>query len=314
MLLLVLLPVLALVALTALSWYHAARALHPARRPACQTPIDLALDAERVEFPSRDGIRLRGWWIPSRNPRGTLVLSHGYAGDCSPDLEYARWLSDSGYNLLYFDHRAHGESDGNLCTLGWHETRDLLGAIDYLKGKGIERVGVIGFSMGGSVVLQAAALTDAIRCVVADCTFASLWTLLVGLAPLARVPQFIAPLGATLMLAIMSIQARSNLFAHSPAASIPRIAPRPVLLIGAGADAVIPRSEITRLYESAMDPKELWFVEGASHREVDRMDRAEYERRISAFLNAHMGAPAMAESVEPVAEPAAGAAQAVVAD
>ncbi len=299
MLLLVLVPGLALVILAALSWYYATRVLHPPRRLACQAPIDLALDAHRVEFPARDGILLRGWWIRASRVRGTLVFSHGYAGDCSPDLEYAAWLHESGYNLLYFDHRGHGESEGDLCTLGWHETRDLLGAIDWLKERGIERVGVIGFSMGGSVALQTAALTDAIQCVIADCTFANLWSLLVNLAPLARVPRFIAPLAATLMLVSMSLQARSNLFAHSPAASVARISPRPVLIIGAGADDVIPMTEITRLYEAATEPKELWVVDGASHRAVDEIDRVEYERRIGVFLDTHLVTPIAAEAVEP---------------
>ncbi len=292
LLLLLLLPVAALLALftlTAISWFFATRLLHPSRQVACQTPADLLLESQRVEFASRDGICLRGWWIPAQYPRGTIVFSHGYSGDCTPDLEYAQWLNQVGYNLFYFDHRGHGTSDGGITTFGLCETQDLLGAIDYLRTRGIERVGIMGFSMGGAIALLTAPLTDAIQCVVADCTFANLQTLFTHLAPQAHIPRLLAPLSAMLLVASMSIQARCNLFANSPEKSISKIAPRPVLLIQAGADELIPAAETARLYQAANKPKELWVVEGAQHRAADQVSRSEYERRITEFFERYLG-------------------------
>ncbi len=281
-----------------LGWYYARQLIQPARQAPFQTPAELGLDAEHVEFPARDGVCLRGWWIPAPRPRGTIICSHGYSGDCSPDLEYAAWLTRAGYNLLYFDHRAHGMSDGLLTTLGYLETRDLLGAIDFVHGRGITRVGVLGFSMGGSVVLQTAPLTDAIQCVVADCTFADLRTLLIQQAPRTRIPQWLAPAAAMLVITCASIQARCNLFAHSPEKSIGQIAPRPVLLIQAGNDELVPPSETERLYTAARAPKELWRVEGALHRAVDKLVREEYERRLTVFFDQHLASDKIISAAE----------------
>ncbi len=280
---------LALITFLAISAYYAHALTHPPRQAACASPSDLGFDATPVEFPSRDGITLRGYWIPASRARGTVVFSHGYRGDCSPDLEYAAWLTSAGYNLLYFDHRAHGLSDGTLTTLGFYETRDLLGAIDFLKSRGIERVGVLGFSMGGSVALQTAPLTEAIRCVVADCTFANLYTLITHHEPSFHIPKFFAPVAASLVVAFASLEARCNLFAHSPEKSIGLISPRPVLIIQAGNDQLVPPSETERLYAAAKAPKELWLVEGAAHRSVDKLVRAEYERRVLLFLDENLG-------------------------
>ncbi len=282
---------LVLSAFTALSWHYAHQVLHPPRQIACQTPAELAVEAQRVEFPSRDGICLRGWWMPVSHARGTIVFSHGYGGDCSPDLENADWLTRAGYNLLYFDHRAHGTSDGTLTTLGYLETRDLLGALDFLRARGIDKVGVVGFSMGGSVALQTAPLTDAIQCVIVDCTFADLRTLLVHNAPQVRVPRWFAPIGVIGVLACASLQARCNLFTHTPEKSIGRIAPRPVLIIQAGNDELVPASETARLYAAAREPKALWRVDGALHRAVDKLVREEYERRIAAFFDEYLASP-----------------------
>jgi fermentation-respiration switch protein FrsA (DUF1100 family) len=180
-------------------------------------------------------------------------------------------------------------SDGNMTTLGFYETRDLLGAIDFLRQRGIERVGLLGFSMGGAVALQTAPLTEAVRGVIADCSFASLHSLIAHHAPSYHIPHLFAPLSAALVVACASLQARCNLFAYTPERSIGRIAPRPVLLIQAGGDELVPPSETERLYAAANPPKELWVVVGAAHRCVDELEREEYKRRVLAFFEECLG-------------------------
>ena len=62
-------------------------------------------------------------------------------------LGIASWLVKHGYNVLMFDIRGHGESEGSKISGGYYEKRDLLGAVEYVKGRGFERIGVLGFSM-----------------------------------------------------------------------------------------------------------------------------------------------------------------------
>ena len=148
---------------------YGARVLIRRRVPdAAASPVGYGLDYEDIAFPSRDGLTLRGWFIPAVSPRGTVVFCHGHAGSMDPDLKYAPVFHDRGYNVLMFDFRAHGRSDGKLVSMGSLEQQDLLGAVDFLRRRGIDRVGVLGFSMGGRVAISTAPQTEAIVAVVSD--------------------------------------------------------------------------------------------------------------------------------------------------
>ena len=135
----------------AIAWRGAMELIYPPHRRAATSPADYQLASENISFRSRDGMTLRGWFIPSSNPRGTIVVCHGYTGDCSPDLQYAPMFHQHGYNTLYFDFRGHGMSDGNYTSLVYFERFDLLAALEFLRAKGIERVGLYGLSRGGTI-------------------------------------------------------------------------------------------------------------------------------------------------------------------
>src|SRR3990170_3409555 len=120
--------------------------------PVTLSPAAYGLAYEDVEFPSAvDGIVLKGWLIDSPGTK-TIVVMHGRNSvRDEPNvgiLELAQALVGQGYDVLTFDFRAHGESGGTRYALGQFEVRDVAGALDYLKGRGVREVGVIGYSMG----------------------------------------------------------------------------------------------------------------------------------------------------------------------
>ena len=129
---------------------HAARADVP-------TP-QLGTAFEEVSFTSSDGLRLKGWFVQSKN--GATVISFpGRKGSRKP----ARMLVRHGYGVLLFDRRGEGESEGDPNLYGWRGTRDLRGAISYLESRSDvdpDRIGAIGLSVGGEMLLQAAAESD----------------------------------------------------------------------------------------------------------------------------------------------------------
>jgi hypothetical protein len=94
-----------------------------------RSPADLGLSADVVGFPARDGTRLAGWWIPSRNGAAVVVL-HGSGSNRASVLDQVAVLADAGYGVLAFDARGHGESEGSGMDLGWHALEDLGGALD----------------------------------------------------------------------------------------------------------------------------------------------------------------------------------------
>ena len=139
--------------IAALVWNGTHQLIYPPHRRASQAPADYGFAHESVTFPSRGGVMLRGWFIPATDSDRAIIICHGYSGDCSPDLVYAPLLHAAGYHLLFFDFRGHGASDGDYTSLVYFERDDVLAALNYLCARGIPRISLLGFSMGGAVAL-----------------------------------------------------------------------------------------------------------------------------------------------------------------
>jgi hypothetical protein len=77
----------------------------------------LGLRHERVAFPASDGVRLSGWYVPSRNG-AAIVLVHGGGGDRQGTVRHARMLAKAGYGVLLYDARGRGESAGTRTRSG----------------------------------------------------------------------------------------------------------------------------------------------------------------------------------------------------
>lgn len=176
--------------LVTLAFFFVRQMIRPPRQRLWAVPADAGLDYEDVEFPARDGLRLSGWFVPAagEGPAPTIVLIHGWPwnrlGQAADDmvssmtgaepvdlLRLTHALHGAGYSVLTFDLRNHGESaEGGPVTFGLQESNDLLGALDYLserKDVDQDRIGAVGFSMGGNTVLYALPHTDRIQAAVA---------------------------------------------------------------------------------------------------------------------------------------------------
>lgn len=265
--------------------YGVHRLIYPQRTCAGGTPSDYGLPYENVSFPSLDGITLRGWFVPSSNPRGTVIFCHGYAGSKAPDLQYVPYFRARGYNVLLFDFRAHGESDGHRSSLVYYERQDLLGAIAYLQQRDTHQVGLMGFSMGAAVAIATTPLSEAVRAVVADSGFAELKTILATYMQNKGTPRFIASVMSSLMIGLAGLYLGCSLPESDPLRWVSRLAPRPLFLIHGERDRSVPASDARRLYEAAGQPKELWIAPGADHRAVDQLYPEEYMDRVLAFFD-----------------------------
>ena len=103
-------------------------------------PSNYGLVFEDVEFPSRRGdVMLSGWYLPVEDSAGPhLIFVHGLSSDRSGDnaVELAARMVEHGYNVLLFDLRGHGSSEGDKVSGGYFERWDVLGAFDYLVRRG----------------------------------------------------------------------------------------------------------------------------------------------------------------------------------
>ena len=252
-------------------------------------PAAYGLPCEEVAFSSRDGLLLGGWWIPAPGvPQGTIILCSGQNGSMDKDLPQAVPLQRAGFNVLMFDFRAHGRSEGNTVTLGALEQADLFGALDYLSAmRGIDRAGVLGFSMGAGVGLLVAAQDERVAALVVDGAFPQLAGLLAGYLRIKGVAGPLARGMAGLVLLVGSLRTRYQLYRANPIDLADRVN-APVLFIHGDRDPFVSVGEIERLAARVSGPHDLWRVADAGHREAHRNRPEEYTRRVVEWFGGHL--------------------------
>lgn len=271
------------------AWFVSGRMIR--RRPPdpFTDPAVYDLDAEEVRFPSRDGLLLGGYWIPARHRRGTVVLLPGQGGSLDPDLTYVPALNRRGYDVLLFDFRAHGRSQGDHVTWGCAEWLDVLGALDFLQSRGIDRVALWGFSMGAAVAIRTAPETEMVTAVVSDGCYADLRGAILGWATARGLPYPLTAWFGRLVLVMVGWRLGCRLEETAPVRWVGRISPRPLLFIQGERDPYVPPRDFERLWQAAREPKERWVVPGAGHREADKLYPAAYRQRVIRFLDRHLG-------------------------
>ena len=257
-------------------------ALHPPTQTTGETPAEWpATNFQEVSFSTADGLSLQGWHIPGTS-RQTIILVHGFARDRSELLPEARWLVAQGYSALLFDSRAQGASDGAHISMGYLEALDIRAAVDFiLKRSPEERIGVLGYSMGAVAAIQAAAEDIRIQAVVAISPFATLDETMNH--RLKRVRPLVA-------LVAWWGERMTGLHSHAlrPVDAVRALSPRPILIMQADADGMVPPGSGKRLYEAAAEPKELWSVPGVGHVGFRQAVPQAYKRRVLDFFRQHL--------------------------
>jgi fermentation-respiration switch protein FrsA (DUF1100 family) len=201
-------------------------------------------------------------------------------------------LHAHGYGVLITSIRAHDHSDGELITFGTQEMQDLEAWYQYLLTRPEverERIGALGNSYGGALVLQYTAENPQIRAVVANSAFSSLddtvatsVTYFTGLPPFPFAPLIVW--WAELETGLRTAEVDSQVW-------IRQISPRPVFLMQGGADIIVNADSGERLYAAAGEPKELWFEPTLGHTEFDTARPEEYEQRVVGFFDRHLLTP-----------------------
>jgi alpha-beta hydrolase superfamily lysophospholipase len=109
-----------------------------------------------VKLPTSDGLEIEGWYLPATAPpKGTVVLFHGHGSTKSAVINEANAFRGMGYNSMLVDFRAHGNSSGNTCTIGYYESEEVKLAYDYIKAKGEKNIILWGISMGAAAISKA---------------------------------------------------------------------------------------------------------------------------------------------------------------
>jgi fermentation-respiration switch protein FrsA (DUF1100 family) len=214
---------------------------HPVAHIA-YTPAAIGLKYEDVTVDSEDGVRIHGWFVPVSEARGTVLFSHGNAGNISGRLETIRILNKLKMNVLIFDYRGYGKSEGQPTEKGIYQ--DVLACWNFLvQQKNIpnEKIILMGRSLGGSVSAWLARQT-APAALILESTFTSAADLAQELYPWVPV--------------------RWLMHSEYPTADHLQQLSLPVLVLHSREDQLIPFHHGKELYERANDPKYFYEMDG----------------------------------------------------
>jgi len=185
--------------------------------------------------------------------------------------------------VLLFDRRGEGASDGDPNIFGWAGDRDLHAAAKFLRSRADvdpERIGGIGLSVGGEMLIHAAAHSDAFKAIVSE--GASGQSVRDGLANGDKLDAFLGGGAVTLATAIFT----NTLPPPSLKSEVPKIAPNSVFFVygqhGQGGSEKKPNQ---LFYAAAGPPKQIWEVPGGQHIAGITTRPDEYEQRVVAFFD-----------------------------
>ena len=240
-------------------------------------PADLGRPYEEVMIRTSDDLDLAAWYVPSRN--GAAIITYPTR---QGKIEQARMLVRHGYGVLLVDARGYDGSEGDSNVFGWSGVKDIDAAVAWLQRRPDVtdgRIGGMGFSVGGEMMLQAAASNTGLRAVVSEGA---------GVRSvrehLLRGPSgwFSLPEAAVQTAAIAVLSGTAP--PPSLADLVPRIAPRHLFLIyagrGGGGEELTPH-----YYRAASGPKALWKIPEAGHVGGFQARPREYEQRVTRFLD-----------------------------
>jgi pimeloyl-ACP methyl ester carboxylesterase len=275
-----------------ISAYVADKVSHPDRFALTSTPAQYGLPYEDVSFSSTvDNIPLSGWYIDSPGDK-VIIMMHGRNGrrDGGDALEIASKIAAHNYDVFMFDFRAHGASGGTQYSMGQWEVRDVEGALNYLKGRGVTTIGAHSTSMGGSPMLYTAVDHPEMSALIADSSFADLSLILDREMPKASgLPAFFNPgiyLMAKLTLGV-------DLQVNKPAEAVAKLGDRPLFIIQSIEDNeedTVPASHAQMLQQAgANNPNlQVWLAPGKGHCKAYANNKDEYMSRLLAFYDKYL--------------------------
>ncbi|HEX5898092.1 MAG TPA: CocE/NonD family hydrolase [Solirubrobacteraceae bacterium] len=237
-------------------------------------------DYHEVAFDATDGVHLSGWYRATRNG-ATIIVLHGGGGDRTGAVAHAKLLVRHGYGVLLYDARGRGKSEGTQNAFGWGWTKDVAGALRFLKDRrevDAARIGGLGLSTGADAMVQAAGQGASLHAVVADGTAAESfedWRRLQGIT--AMTPMFAAEFA--------TVRITSGTKPGPPMEDMIKRISKPLLLVSAGR-AEEYKFNVKYARAAGSRPVEHWNLPDAGHTAAIRDAAPAYERRVTAFFDA----------------------------
>ena len=283
--------ILTVVATFLWSFRVAYKIYHPKRQVTGKKPSDFGMKYKEFTTMTADGYAIKGWLCDPGNTERTIIMCHNIGASKEKFLSYGKFLYDSGYNVVLFDFRSHGESqlDRGAFKQAQKWAKDLDAIIAYsIKAVHPKSIGVMGFSFGAISSIYAANTNSSVKAIILDSgppdelddTLYRLY------GRVSNAPYFIFE-------SIFEITVKKMIGAkHYPTVvleGLKNLSPKAIFFIHGDRDNIIPSKSSEMLFnEYAKEPKELWLVPGSHHLTNYRLYKKEYESRVKRFFSKHL--------------------------
>ena len=253
--------------------------LYPNSQPIKPQPTDSPY--QRITLSTEDGLTISAWYAPPTKKTGQAVLLlHGLAGNRDQLLPYAAYLLEAGYGALLVDFRNHGESDGDVTSMGYHEIKDARAAYTYLTAQpGIEAVAIWGHSMGAGVAIKLMSEVDAAGLIV-DAAFTDYPSQIHSGRISGAYPSALAEF---FFIQLYGALSHADLTAIRPIDALEQVN-RPVLIMHGSDDNAISLTHAKQL--AAVNPlARLSIFEGGGHGSLLELEPDRYREEALAYLS-----------------------------
>ncbi len=265
------------------AWDKARAALVGIRFPKSRNLIEPDSACKTVYMTTSDHIRLQGWYFASQAARGTVIMFHGHGSSKSKLLHESDYMRSLGFNTLLVDFRAHGGSQGHVCTIGYRESADIKAAYDLVRARGENHIVLWGISLGAATILKAIHDYPDLQPdrLILEMPFGSLLQAVRGRMRTMGLPE--EPL-ASLLAFWGGTEQGFWAFSYSPCDYAKDIR-CPVLLQWGALDNRVSRQEIQCIYGNLASPqKKLVIYQRATHESLYGREHEKWRREIAGFL------------------------------
>ena len=225
--------------------------------------------------------KIECWDIKVTNPKGTVVIFHGFSGQKSSMLDKAEVFREQGFNTFLVDFMGSGGSEGHQTTIGFLEAEQVKTSFDYLTEKGEKNIFLFGNSMGSVAIMKAIGDFDIKpKGIIIECPFGSMYQTVCARFRTMNVPTF--PM-AGLLVFWGGVQNGFWAFGHNPTEYAKKIT-CPTLLMYGQQDEKVSKAEIDEIFANLAGQKEIKIYKNAGHENYLKKYRDEWTKDITQFI------------------------------
>lgn len=255
------------------------------------SPTVVSENYEDVQFKSTDELVLKGWLFKSDSDKLVIMVA-GLLPNRIDTEYYAMWIAkdlvDQGYNVIMFDSRAHGKSEGQRKSYGWFEGNDILGAVVFAKDQGFkpQNIAILGDSTGAISTLMVADQLSEVGALIIDSAATNFKPIIIDrLWVEKKVPPFFSPAIFFFTDTVFGLKIGEV----KPIDKLTLVPERKFLFLHGGLDETIPVEESKKLATSANPESKLVIFPDGKHIETFKSDPDLYRKEVLGFLSRELG-------------------------